>query len=75
MGKGASVLLVTLTCVALLPRCHSQGEVRVTECIKDAPFSNLLLGMFTHRVSQVTLSCMLRNLTSVLIMFTIVLYN
>ena len=32
MGKGAAVLLVTLTCVALLPRCHSQGEVRVTEC-------------------------------------------
>ena len=31
MGKVA-VLLVTLTCVALLPRCHSQGEVRVTEC-------------------------------------------
>ena len=32
MGKGATVLLVTLTCVALLPRYHSQGEVRVTEC-------------------------------------------
>ena len=31
MGKVA-VLLVTLTCLALLPRCHSQGEVRVTEC-------------------------------------------
>ena len=32
MGKGAAVLLVTLTCVALLPRCHSQGEVRATGC-------------------------------------------
>ena len=49
MGKGAAILLVTLTCVALLPRCHSQGEVRVTGCIKDASFRNLLL--FTHRFS------------------------
>ena len=27
MGKGAAVLLVTLTCVALLLECQSQGEV------------------------------------------------
>ena len=26
MGKGAYALLATLTCVALLPRCHSEGE-------------------------------------------------
>ena len=32
MGKGAAVLLVTLTCVAFLPRCQSQGEERGIDC-------------------------------------------
>ena len=26
MGKAAYALLATLSCVSLLPRCHSQGE-------------------------------------------------
>ena len=50
MGKGVAALLVILTSVTLLRECHSQGEVRELLNVKDAPFRNLLLLLFTHRI-------------------------
>ena len=50
MGKGIAALLVLLTSVTLLRECHSQGEVRELLNVKDAPFRNLLLLLFTHRI-------------------------
>ena len=35
MGKEGYALLVTVTCVILLSRCHSQGEQDTTHVLKE----------------------------------------